>query len=216
MLEVKGNRVIVGIDRSGSMDQRDCDGQSRYNFLKEKLIAFVDAAASSAVGGEVTAIFFSSGVHDLVLKSGDDAKAAFAKYPVGGSTATHLAINEALAVWKKDPTTPVMFFLVTDGHPDDQTDVDNAIIAATKAINQPEDFRIMLLTVGTRDSDLTAWLEHLDADLGPAGAKYDIVGVNNLQEVDFQEAAAELIASTTTNDEALAGSVAGKTTQRID
>jgi hypothetical protein len=42
------------------------------------------------------------------------------------------------------------------------------------------------------------------------------VGQNNLQEVDFREAAAELIASTTTNDEASVGATSGKTTKRID
>jgi uncharacterized protein YegL len=216
MLEVQGSNVIVGIDRSGSMDTRDVEGQSRYNFLKEKLIAFVGEAVKSAANNQVTAIFFSSGIHDLVLRNSSDAEAAFNKYPVGGSTATDLAINEALRVYKANPSIPVLFFLVTDGHPDDQTLVDRAIINVTKQITQPEDFRIMILTVGQRDANLTAWLEHLDADLGPAGAKYDIVGVNNLQEVDFKEAAAELIASTTTNDEATAGATAGKTTHRID
>lgn len=216
MLEVQGHNVIVGVDRSGSMDTRDCDGQTRYNFLQEKLIAFVGAAVASAAGNQVTALFFNNNVHDVILKSSDDAKRAFAQYRPGGGTSTHHAIEAAFKMFQYSPTVPVMFFLVTDGHPDSESDVDRAIINVTKAIKQPEDFRIMILTVGERASDLTKWLEHLDNDLGPSGAKFDIVGQNNLQEVDFQEAAAELIASTTTNDEALVGATAGKVTTRID
>lgn len=214
MLEVKGHNVIVGVDRSGSMDTRDCDGQTRYNFLKEKLIAFVGAAVESASGNQVTALFFSSNVRGAVLKSSAEAESAFKQYGVGGSTATHHVIETAFNLWKSNPDTPVMFFLVTDGYPDSQKDVDKAIVEITKNIKSPEDFRIMILTVGVRNDDLTSWLEHLDSDL--KGAEFDIVGQNNLNEIDFQEAAAELIASTTTNDEALAGTVSGKATRRID
>jgi molybdopterin-binding protein len=215
MLEVKGHNVIVGIDRSGSMDTRDCDGQTRYAYLGEKLVTFVGAAVESAAGGVVTALFFNDGVKQINLHSADEAAAAMKSVHVGGSTATDLVIKAAYKV-SRESAAPTMFFLVTDGHPNDEGAVDRAIIDVTKQISVPEDFRIMILTVGDRDKHLAEWLEHLDADLGPAGALFDIVGQNNLQEVDFREAAAELIASTTTNEEALAGSVSGKITSRID
>jgi hypothetical protein len=216
MLEVKGHNVIVGVDRSGSMDTRDCDGNTRYNFLREKLVAFTGAAVGDAADNQVTALFFGTNVTQVTLRSGDDAEAAFKKIHVGGSTATHMVLEAAFALWQKSPTVPAMFFLVTDGYPDSQPLVDREIISITKRITNPEDFRIMILTVGERTPALSQWLEHLDSDLGSLGAKFDIVGQNNLQEVDFREAAAELISSTTTNDEALAGSVSGKSTHRID
>lgn len=215
MLEVKGHNVIVGIDRSGSMDTRDCDGNTRYSFLREKLVAFVAAAVVSAAGNKVTGLFFNDGVKEVVFTKGEDAESAMKTIHVGGSTATDVVIKAAYKQ-AKSAGAPTMFFLVTDGHPNDEGDVDNAIIAITKQLTSPEDFRIMILTVGERDSHLTAWLEHLDADLGPLGAAFDIVGQNNLQEVDFREAAAELISSTTTSEEALAGAVSGKATTRID
>ena len=216
MLEVQGHRVIVALDRSGSMDERDCENQTRYNYCKEKLQAFVPEAAKSAAGGRVTGIFFNGGTHVADLKSADDVKRTMDTYRPGGSTATHLALEEAWKEHGRDPTTPTMVFLVTDGHPDDEGAVDKEIIDLTKRISKPEDFRIMLLTVGERDTHLTKWLEHLDSDLGPSGARFDIVGQNNLQSCDFQEAAAELIGSTTTNTEAAAGQTQGKTTHRID
>lgn len=216
MLEVQGHRVIVLVDRSGSMDERDCDGQTRYSYVGEKLQVFVPEAAKSAFGNKVTGIFFNASVHAVDLVSANDVKEAQKKYGTGGSTGTHSALEAAFAEHQRNPSIPTMVFLVTDGHPDSNDKVDQEIVSITQRVNKAEDFRVMVLTVGVRDSNLTAWLQHLDADLGPLGAKFDIVGQNNLQEVDFQEAAAELIASTTTNSEADAGQTAGKTTHRID
>lgn len=216
MLEVQGHNVIVGIDRSGSMDTKDCEGTTRYKFLGEKLVAFVGAAVESVANNQVTALFFNDQVKQSVLKSAADAQAAMSQYHTGGSTGTHNVIEAAYKVSQQTPGIPAMFFLVTDGHPDSEPKVDEEIISITKRLKNPEDFRIMLLTVGERTPELTKFLEHLDSDLGPAGALFDIVGQNDLTKVDFREAAAELIASTTTNSEAATGSVAGKTTTRID
>lgn len=216
MLEVKGHNVIVGIDRSGSMDTRDCEGQTRYGYLGEKLAVFVGAAVESANGNQVTGLFFNDQVKQVTFTTQKEAEAAMQQYRTGGSTGTHNVIEAAYKLSQNTPGIPTMLFLVTDGHPDSEQAVDKEIVSITKRIKNPEDFRIMILTVGERTPALTTWLQHLDSDLGGLGAQYDIVGQNNLQEVDFREAAAELIASTTTNDEALAGSVSGKTTSRID
>jgi Mg-chelatase subunit ChlD len=215
MLEVQGHNVIVGIDRSGSMNTRDCDSQTRHEFLIEALAAFVQDAATSATGGKIQAVFFNDNQHEEVLISADDVKKYMAQYRPGGGTNTAGAVVDAFKLAQK-LTGPSMFFLVTDGEPNDTSAVDAAIVDITKAVKNPEDFRIMILTVGKRDAGLQTWLEHLDNDLAGEGALFDIVGLNNLQEINFREAAAELIASTTTNDEALAGATGGKVTTRID
>lgn len=216
MLEVKGHNVILGVDRSGSMDTADCEGQTRYNYLGEKMVAFVGAAVESAAGGQVTALFFSNEVQQTTLKSGADAETALRNHHTGGGTATQKVLEAAFKFAQQTPNVPAMFFLATDGIPDNEDAVDQEIVSITKRIKNPEDFRVMVLTVGKRTDHIIKWLEHLDADLGGLGAQYDIVGQNNLNEVTFQEAAAELIKSTTTNDEALAGAVSGKKTERID
>jgi uncharacterized protein with von Willebrand factor type A (vWA) domain len=216
MLEVKGHNVIVGVDRSGSMDTGDCEGQTRYKYLGEKLTAFVGAAIESAANNQVTVLFFANTVQQATLKSTADAEKALQEHHTGGGTATHLVLEAAFKLAQQTPDVPAMFFLATDGIPDSEGAVDQEIVSITKRIKNPEDFRIMVLTVGKKTDHITKWLEHLDADLGGLGALYDIVGQNNLNEVTFQEAAAELIKSTTTNDEALAGATQGKTTVRID
>jgi hypothetical protein len=220
MLEVNGHRILVGIDTSGSMDERDTPGRkTRYQYVREKVVTFVGAAVQAAYGNEVGLLFFSEDVDTVLVKSASDADVAFGVHHTGGSTSTDQAINTAWALANKTPNIPTMLFVVTDGHPNGgggeaqgQKLVDQAIIGITQRLQNPEQFRIMILTVGKRDAALDAWLEHLDADLGPAGAKFDIVGQNDLMLVDFAEAATELIKSTTTDDEAEHGETQGKAT----
>lgn len=219
-LEVNGHRIIVGVDTSGSMDTRDCEGRkSRYNYLREKAVAFVGEAIKSSAGNSVDLLFFSDAVSGVTVKSAQEADDAFKAHRTGGSTCTDLVIQDAWKLAQKTPATPAMLFLVTDGHPNNGGDetsgkklVDQAIIGITQQMGKPELFDIMVLTVGQRDSDLTAWLQHLDADL--TGAKFDIVGQNDLTNVDFAEAARELIKSTTTDDEAAHGETKGKATEQ--
>jgi uncharacterized protein YegL len=216
MLEVTGHRVILLIDRSGSMDTDDCEGQTRYTYLREKIKAFVPAAAAVAAGNNVTAIFFNHTTKVEHLSTADSVDISLRTNRPAGGTATHLAIEEAYKQHLIDPSIPTLVFLVTDGQPDSTDAVNKEIVSVTKRLSKPEDFRIMVLTVGERSPGLSKWLEQLDSELGPLGAKFDIVGQNNLNEVNFQEAAAELIGSTTTNSEAAAGKTEGKVTQRYD
>lgn len=217
MLEVNGHRIVILRDVSGSMDEMDCDGQTRHNFIAEKLASFAPAAAQSAAGQVVYLLPFNSRVKDIVqLRTAADVAAAEKKYGTGGSTGTADALEQAWKLHNTDPSVPTMVFLVTDGHPDSESDVDREIIAITKRMKAPEEFRIMILTVGERNDQLNQWLEHLDADLAPSGAAFDIVGENELAQCNFQESAAELIKSTTTNSEAAAGHTEGKKTVRVD
>ena len=56
----------------------------------------------------------------------------------------------------------------------------------TKDLKEEHEFAISFLTVGKRTPALEAFLTSLDDDL--KGAKYDIVDVKTLEEVDFIQA----------------------------
>ena len=62
----------------------------------------------------------------------------------------------------------------------------DAIVQITEEIKDEHEFAISILTVGHIDPGLQAWLTQLDDDL--PGAKYDIVDVKRLEEVDFMTA----------------------------
>lgn len=210
----KGDQVIFLVDRSGSMDTRDCDGDSRYNACREKIKAFVRGATKFDPDG-ISVHLFNNRVelHTDVADPAAVDKLIDSHRPAGG-TATHLAIQ---AAWKEhlDKKSSATFVAIfTDGAPEGyEREVEQTITNIANSMGSPEEFRILFLTVGVRSPELSNYLEHLDSSL--KGAKYDIVGVDELNAVDFDQAISDLIASTTTSSEAAAGQVAGKTTTHV-
>jgi hypothetical protein len=63
--------------------------------------------------------------------------------------------------------------------------VKNVIIDITNKVKDEREFNIAFLQVGN-DASVAAFLKELDDDL--KGAKYDIVDVKRLEEVDFMTA----------------------------
>jgi uncharacterized protein YegL len=209
----KGDQVQFLIDRSGSMDTSDCDGDTRYHYAKEKVKAFVRGAAKYDPDG-VSIHFFNNRVetHQNVATV-EQIDALIDQHRPGGGTATDLAIQ---AAWKEHTVTKsagTYVFIITDGEPSDPGAVQKQIVNITNSMGSPEEFRLAFLTVGVQSSELKAWLSALDSDL--KGAKYDIVSVEELDKVDFEQAVADLVGSTTTAGEAAAGHTGGKTTTTI-
>lgn len=213
-LELKqGDQVIFLVDRSGSMATSDCDGDTRYNAVRETIKAFVRSASKYDPDG-VSIHFFNNRVetHNDVATPDAVDKLIDAHSP-GGGTNTDLAIQAAWKEHKAKISTASYVIVFTDGEPTDQSAVEKTIANITQTMTNPEEFRLLFLTVGERSAQLSAWLTRLDSAL--PGAKYDIVGVEELAGVDFEQATADLIGSTTTTGDAAAGNSTGKTTVRI-
>jgi Mg-chelatase subunit ChlD len=209
----KGDQVIFLVDRSGSMATSDCDGDTRYNAVREKLKAFVRGASKFDPDG-VSIHFFNNRVetHNDVADVKAIDQLIDTHKPAGG-TATHLAIQAAWKEHRQKNSAASFVIAFTDGEPSEPEEVKHTIVNITNTMNNPEEFRISFLTVGVQSPELKAWLSALDSDL--KGAKYDIVGVEELNNVDFDQAVADLVGSTTTTAEAAAGTVAGKATTTI-
>lgn len=209
----KGDQIQFLIDRSGSMDTRDCEGDSRYNYAAEKVKVIVKGAAQFDPDG-VSIHFFNHKVESHKnVATVEEVNELIAKHRPGGNTATDLAIQ---AAWKEHQTSKssqTFVFVITDGEPSNPSAVERAIVNITNSVSSPEEFRLSFLTVGERSSGLDAWLTGLDSNL--KGAKYDIVGVEKLEDVDFESAVADLIGSSTSASDAAAGNVTGKKTQSI-
>lgn len=209
----KGDQVIFLVDRSGSMATADCDGDTRYNAVRETIKAFVRSAAKYDPDG-VSIHFFNNRVethNDVATPEAVDK--LIDTHGPGGGTNTDLAIQAAWKEHKAKNSTASYVIVFTDGEPSDQGAVEKTIANITQTMTNPEEFRILFLTVGQRSPDLTAWLARLDNAL--PGAKYDIVGVEELTGVDFEQATADLIGSTNTAGEAAAGTATGKSTTRV-
>lgn len=209
----KGDQVIFLVDRSGSMDTADCNGESRYNAVREKLKAFVRGAAKFDPDG-VSIHFFNNRVESHAdVADVNVVDQLIDTHRPGGGTATHLALQAAWKEHRQKGSTASFVMAFTDGEPSDPDEVKKTLVNITNTMNNPEEFRVTFLTVGEQSPTLKAWLSALDSDL--KGAKYDIVGVEELNNVDFDQAIADLVGSTTTTAEAAAGQTAGKATTTI-
>lgn len=180
----QGDNFIFGFDISGSMETSDCPGGlKRIDYLKEKTISFVKEASKYDPDG-IDVITFG---HNVTPYKGVTAEKA--SDIIGGlkaneaATNTHLLIREAWALHKAGKHEQTVLFIATDGDPTDREAVKQAIVDITQKVEDEREFNISFLTVGTPTAALQKFLDGLDDDL--KGAKYDIVDVKKLEEVDF-------------------------------
>jgi Mg-chelatase subunit ChlD len=82
-------------------------------------------------------------------------------------------------------TNNIVVFVITDGEPNDREAVKQVIRKQAETQANGEDLGIVFLTVGVIDAGLQSFLTELDDTLN---AKFDIVDVKALHEVDFVEA----------------------------
>lgn len=179
----KGDQFIIGLDISGSMSMTDCPGgASRYNYTLETVRTFVAEAAKWDEDG-ISFYQFGATVqaHRDLQPDQIDAKLKNPKFE--GMTRTDLVIQAAWKEHQEKTNGQTFLLLFTDGSPSDGQAVKRAIIDITNAVKDEREFRIAFITVGQRDAQLDQWLTDLDDNL--TGAKYDIVDVKKLEEVDF-------------------------------
>lgn len=185
----KGDDFIIALDISASMQATDCPGgYSRTKYATEQLGVFIKEASKWDTDG-VSIYGFGMNVHkqpDVAADGLDAAIETLMKLPYEGGTRTEMVIQ---AAWqehleRKNEQTVLMIF--TDGEPGDQEAVLKTIADITHNVQDEREFNIAFITVGQRGPGLQAFLTKLD-DAVP-GAKYDIVDVKALEEVDFYKA----------------------------
>lgn len=182
----KGDQFIIALDISRSMENTDCPGGiSRFKHVVETCKLFVREAAKWDPDG-VSFYPFGQTVHAYPDLKPDDIDSKIAGIRMEGMTMTHLAIDRAYAEHKAKKNEQTFLMIFTDGEPSEPDALKDAIIRITKDVTDQNEFRIAFLTVGVRSAALDTYLKSLDDDL--KGAKYDIVDVKKLEDVDFMAA----------------------------
>lgn len=183
----KGDNFIFGVDVSGSMANTDCpNGLSRIEYLKEKTIQFAVEASKWDEDG-IDILSFGHNITPYLGVTAAKASEIISKFKANeGMTDTASLIKAAYKLHKDGKKEQTVLFVATDGAPSDQEAVKKAIIDITLDVADEREFCISFLTVGKIDDALKSFLTALDDDL--KGAKYDIVDVKTLEEIDFMSA----------------------------
>lgn len=184
-----GDQMIVAFDISGSMNTTDCPGNtSRFEYIQKLMRLFIAKAAKYDPDG-VSFYPFNNRVYEYPdVKNVEEINEMIRNLSASGGTSTELPIRAAYKEHKDKKNERTFLLMFTDGEPNNKSAVEKAIIDITKDVKDEREFRIAILTVGQRSSGLTRWLEALDDDLTSKGAKYDIVAIHKLEEVNFEQA----------------------------
>lgn len=185
----KGDDFIIGLDISASMQATDCPGGlSRTTYALEQFTVFVKEASKWDTDG-VSVYGFGVNVHAIPDVAEDKLDAAIEQIKskgYEGATMTHLVVQKAYAEHLERKNEQTVLMLFTDGEPSDGAALLKVIADITNNVKDEREFNIAFITVGVRPAGLEAFLAKLDD--GIPGAKYDIVDVKRLEEVDFYKA----------------------------
>lgn len=183
----QGDNFIFGVDVSGSMQSSDCPGGlTRIAFLKEKVVQFTGEASKYDPDG-IDILAFGHQITAYEKITAEKAAETVSKLNADeAATQTHLLISKAYEMHKAGGYEQTVLFIATDGDPTDKQAVKDAIVKITNDVKDEREFNISFLTVGKISDSLDKYLTSLDDDL--KGAKYDIVDVKRLEEVDFLSA----------------------------
>lgn len=193
--QLKNYDIIVAIDRSGSMGSKLANGNTRWKGAEEATASLVRKAAKFDTDGVTVCIFGGNAV--INYNNVTDADAVVTKIftenepelgtPTGKMLSDHLDRYFAAKTAGSNPK-PILIAVITDGQPDNKSEVAKVIKDATHKMESDGEVGISFIQIGD-DGDATTFLNKLDDDLKGEGAKFDIVDTKKLDEVnDITEA----------------------------
>jgi hypothetical protein len=214
----KGDHIIFAIDKSGSMNETDpkCSNLRKWVWMEETMLSYVKVAETFDPTG-VSIHFFADHVEPYTsITDPAKVKQLFEAHYPGGNTHTERVIQSA---WDEHVRVarPTYLMVWTDGDATDRAGLFAVIVAITKQMKDPEEFRIAFLPIGTPTLELASFLDELDEGMEKHGALEDIVAVIDPATVDFETAVAEAIGSTTSAADVAEGhGAAGKVTPHMN
>jgi Mg-chelatase subunit ChlD len=180
---------IIAIDASGSMSETDTKRGDRWSFAQETVESLARDLAKFDSDGIDVVTFSGQSIQQHAGVTPDKVKEVFASRSPRGSTPLAEALTVCLELAGKSDKKDFIVVL-TDGVPDDKAAAAHVIREAAGKIENDEDLTILFIQVG-HDKDATEYLRKLDDEL--VGAKFDIVDVKTVDEVDNFASTAELI-----------------------
>lgn len=182
---LKNYDVILLIDKSGSMYDKDGTNKSRWERAHESTVALANAAQKWDADGISVILFAGSFKEYKNVTDGSLVDQIFKENDPSGSTDTAKALQYVFDQYfsARPNNKPILVLVVTDGEPTDRNAVKKAIINATQKMEKDEEIGIQFYQIG-KDAGAASFLKELDDDLQSAGAKFDIVDTKNEEEAE--------------------------------
>jgi uncharacterized protein with von Willebrand factor type A (vWA) domain len=199
--DLKDRDYVLILDKSGSMGaEKDTpSGLTRWEEAKESTLAIAQHCQKLDPDG-ITVVPFSGSFKVYESTTPDKVKEVFNENEPMGNTimapplkATFESYLKRKAAGEAKPHGETIL-VVTDGCPQDQSDVAREITNFTKKLDRDEEYGICFLQIG-RDKDATKFLKSLDDELESHGAKFDIVTTKTIEEVEKNGLTATLLAA---------------------
>lgn len=195
MADINNRDYTLIIDKSGSMATPESSGLSRWQIAQESAIALANKCSQYDPDG-ITIYLFSSRFKRFENQTASKIVSLFQENDPAGTTnlagvlkdATDKYFDRKAAGKAKGETILVL----TDGEADDRKAVMKAIIEASRRLDADEELAISLIQIGS-DGGATRFLKALDDELQGAGAKFDIVDVITVEDMEDMTLAEVLV-----------------------
>lgn len=100
-----------------------------------------------------------------------------------GGTNTAGVLKQVFDDYFASKKKPIIVLIVTDGVPNDENELMNVIVAATKKMDKDEEIGVSFIQIG-KDTAASTYLKKLDDGLVALGAKFDIVDTKTADEME--------------------------------
>ena len=178
--QMRDHDVVMILDMSGSMQTRDCQGLSRWDWVGSQSNDLAVAAEKAA--SDITVLLFSTGYQLMEHASPSLIPMIFQQVRPYGGTNLSLPLGDALDRYfdarRSNPKVkPLIITIITDGFPNDYDQVRQQIINAANNTTRDGEISITFMLINGQLSG-NPQMEQLDSQLG---TQRDIV---NLVEFD--------------------------------
>ncbi len=180
--------VVIVLDKSGSMDERDCPGgMSRWDWCRDQMMSLTAQIGSVFKNGITVALYSSD--YDIFrnVDLGYVTRIFGENAPSGGTytgKVMEAVFDDYFARRASNPATrKLLVQVVTDGDPSDKGALIAAISRASQMINSPGEITVNFLQIGHEEAGART-LAKLDTNMASEGAKFDIVRVEPFAAVE--------------------------------
>lgn len=204
-LQVLSTRdVIVLIDKSGSMADKDCppplDGLrflmrngespaliSRWEWCEQELVGLSRNAVGALPNGIRLVLFDGHQIPYDHVSINQIPQIFQNEWPEGSTNEAAALKNELESYFARKSATggrvrPIVIAVITDGLPNSVSSLKKAIIDATRAMTNPSEIAITFLQIG-KDPHGVKLVHELDDKLVQEGAIYDVVDCKDFSEL---------------------------------